>query len=198
MQNPEMPAAHWQAVHWKERYLSRYLIASICCCEMEDIVCRAAHDLRSPISNLKSLVYLMRHDFVDHGDGKLDLINMMDDLADQSLNVISETMVQVMTQNSQVVSGTIDLGAVCDDILVLLDPLRLHTVSYPRIELHVDGTAIQIILRNLVDNAFNHADGRAARVEISVSQIHWQKLHLQKHIVVDRQCRNIQLAPGDY
>ncbi|WP_299652104.1 PAS domain-containing sensor histidine kinase [uncultured Tateyamaria sp.] len=161
--------------------------------EVEDLVCLAAHDLRSPIGNMKSLAYLMRHDFVDHGDGKLELINMIDTLADKSLDVISETMAQVMAKSAPVKSGPFDFGGVCDDILVLLDPLREHSVSYPRITLDADYTAVQIIVRNLIDNAFKHADRDALRVEISVDQMNTRRLA----ICVRDHGPGFQQAPAD-
>lgn len=144
--------------------------------EVEDLVCLAAHDLRSPISNLKSLAYLMRNDFVDHGDGKMELIDMIDALADKSLNVISETMAHVMAKSPPVATGNFSFGEMCDDILVMLDPLRVHTVTYPRVTVDADSVAVQIIVRNLVDNAFKHAGESSVRVEVSVTQMNAQRL----------------------
>lgn len=146
--------------------------------EVEDMVCLAAHDLRSPIGNMKSLAYLMRHEFIDHGDGKLELIDMIDTLADKSLAVISETMAQVMAKSAPSVMADVDLGALCDDVLVLLDPLRTHSVSYPRARLEADLTALHIILRNLMDNAFKHAGPGAVHVDVSVHQVNPQRLSI--------------------
>lgn len=147
--------------------------------DVEDRVCLAAHDLRSPIGNLKSLAFLMRQDFVDHGDGKLELINMIDSLADKALDVISETMAQVMAQDAPALTGRFAFGETCDDILVLLDPLRAHSVSYPRVTLDADSTAIQIIMRNLIDNAFKHSGQDAARVDIALEQVNSQRLGIR-------------------
>ncbi|KIC51846.1 PAS domain-containing sensor histidine kinase [Tateyamaria sp. ANG-S1] len=161
--------------------------------EIEDLVCLAAHDLRSPISNLKSLAYLMRTDFVDHGDGKLELINMIDDLADKSLSIIAETMSHVMAKSAPPSFDTVDLGPVCDDIVVLLDPLRQHSVTYPRITVEADLTAVQIILRNLLDNAFKHAGDGAIRVDVAVSQVNARRLCLS----VRDHGRGFEAVPSD-
>ncbi|WP_299048586.1 PAS domain-containing sensor histidine kinase [uncultured Tateyamaria sp.] len=146
--------------------------------EVEEMVCLAAHDLRSPIGNMKSLAYLMRRDFVDHGDGKLELIDMIDSLADKSLAVISETMAQVMAKSAPSIMAEFDLGTLCDDVLVLLDPVRTHSVSYPRAVLNADVTALHIILRNLIDNAFKHAGTKTVRVKVSLSQVNAQRLRI--------------------
>ncbi len=146
--------------------------------EVEDLVCLCAHDLRSPISDLKSLAHLMRHDFVDHGDGKLELIDVIDDLADRSLSIISETMSQVMARAEQTSLRQIDLGAICDDIVVLLDPSRQHSVTYPRCVVEADLTAVQIILRNLIEHALKHSGADATRVDVGAEQVNARRLAL--------------------
>ncbi|MBY5934689.1 PAS domain-containing sensor histidine kinase [Tateyamaria omphalii] len=144
--------------------------------EVEDLVCLAAHDLRSPISNLKSLAYLMRNDFVDHGDGKVELIDMIDELADKSLGIISETMSQVMAKSAPACLRPVNLGAMCDDIVVLLDPLREHSIAYPRTTVEADFTAVQIILRNLIDNALKHSGAASVRVDVAVAAVNARRL----------------------
>ena len=147
--------------------------------EVEDLVCLAAHDLRSPIGNLKSLSNLLREDFVDHGDGKLELINLIDGIADQALAVISDVMARVIGRSAAPASIRFDFGAVCDDIVMLLDPLRTHSVSYPRIDIETDRVTVQIVLRNLIDNAFKYASSPTARVSIVVEEINAQRLAIE-------------------
>lgn len=147
--------------------------------EVEDLVCLAAHDLRSPIGNLKSLAFLMRKDFVDHGDGKIELINMIDAIADKSLSVVSDVMARIMARSAPVSSHRFDFGSVCDDIVVLLDPLRAHSVTYPRVLVEADHTAVQIVLRNLLDNALKYAGGPATRVDISVEEVNAQRFVIE-------------------
>ena len=144
--------------------------------EMEDLVCMAAHDLRSPIGNLKSLADVLRVDFVDHGDGKYQLIDMIDAIADKALLVVSDIMVQAMATNAPVRREVFDLSDVCDDILVLLDPMRGHSVSCPSMRIEADYTIVHIILRNLVDNAIKHVGGGPSRIEIDCVQMNAQRL----------------------
>ncbi|MEO0772730.1 MAG: ATP-binding protein [Pseudomonadota bacterium] len=125
---------------------------------------------------MKSLAFLMRKDFVDHGDGKMELIEMIDTLADKSLAVISETLAHVMARSTPSIMSEFDLGAMCDDVLVLLDPFRVHAVHYPRVLLNADVTAMHIILRNLIDNAFKHAGVDTVTVDVSVTQMNPQRL----------------------
>ncbi|WP_415401414.1 ATP-binding protein [Tateyamaria sp. SN3-11] len=144
--------------------------------EMEDMVCLAAHDLRSPIGNLKTLAEVMRRDFVDHGDGKLELVNMIDNIADKALNVVSGIMAQALTTSGPQCSQLFDFGELCDDVLVLLDPMRVHSAVYPRIEIDADYTVVHIILRNLIDNALKYAGRPEVQLQIEITQMNAQRL----------------------
>ncbi|WP_299286262.1 PAS domain-containing sensor histidine kinase [uncultured Tateyamaria sp.] len=144
--------------------------------EMQDLICMAAHDLRSPVGNLKSLADVMRIDFVDHGDGKAQLIDMIDALADQALEVISGIMLRAMAPDAQGHNRVFDLGGLCDDVLVLLDPQRTHSVSYERLLVDTDYAAVQIVLRNLIDNAFKHGPNTPRRVSVQVEEMNAQRL----------------------
>ncbi|WP_299138800.1 PAS domain-containing sensor histidine kinase [uncultured Tateyamaria sp.] len=144
--------------------------------EMEDLVCLAAHDLRSPIGNLKTLASVMRQDFVDHGDGKVQLIDMIDKIADKALSVVSDIMAQALAANAPDQTTTFDFGALCDDVMVLLDPMRSHSAEFPRVEVQADYTVVQIILRNLIDNAIKFSGKPSVHIQIGVTQMNAQRL----------------------
>ncbi|MEL6452869.1 MAG: ATP-binding protein [Pseudomonadota bacterium] len=144
--------------------------------EMEDLVCLAAHDLRSPVGNLKSLADVLRKDFVDHGDGKLQLIDMIDAIADKALGVVSKIMVQAMATGAPISGEVFDLRALCDDMLVLLDPMGAHKVTYPDVQIEADYTVVHIILRNLLDNAVKHSGTGSATVSVTLRQMNAQRL----------------------
>ena len=144
--------------------------------EMEDLVCMAAHDLRSPIANLKTLAELMREDFVDHGDGKAELIDMVEAISDKALAVVSNIMGQAMSTGTAISARAFDIGALCDDILVMLDPTGLHNVTYPRQSIEADFTVVHIILRNLIDNALKHSGRANARISIDMAPMNAERL----------------------
>ncbi len=144
--------------------------------EMEDLICFAAHDLRTPIGNLKSLAELMRADFVDHGDGKMDLIEMIETISDTALSVVGTIMSQAMGTSTPTSHERFDLGVLCEEIMTMLDPTRAHSLSYPCKNLEADSTAVHILLRNLVDNALKHCGRTSAQVVIEVSQVGAERL----------------------
>ena len=144
--------------------------------EMEDLVCMAAHDLRSPIANLKTLAELLREGFVDHGDGKAELIDMVEAISDKALAVVSNVMGQAMATGAANSARTFEIGALCDDIMVMLDPTGIHDVTYPRQSVEADFTVIHIILRNLIDNALKHSGRESARISIDVAPMNAERL----------------------
>jgi signal transduction histidine kinase len=170
-----MVGSYLDITHEQER-LQEHALSIAAAHEMEDLMCMAAHDLRSPIGNLKSLAEVFRKDFIDHGDGKKELINLIDVIADKTLSVISQIMVQAMATNEPESAEVFDLGALCDDILIMLDPMRQHNVTYPSVLVETDHTAVHIILRNLIDNACKHSMNENAQIEIEVDAMNPQRL----------------------
>ncbi|WP_420012752.1 sensor histidine kinase [Tateyamaria sp.] len=144
-------------------------ITSATVAEMEDFVSLAAHDLRSPIANVKTLADLIREDFVDMGDGKLEMLGMIEEISTRALALVSDVMALAAAANARSDLRNFDLRALCEDILVTLDPARLHVVTVPQLHLNADYIAIQIILRNLIDNALKHSKAERTALEISVT-----------------------------
>ncbi|MBC8130881.1 MAG: sensor histidine kinase, partial [Rhizobiaceae bacterium] len=61
-----------------------------------------------------------------------------------------------------------DFGHSVADIAALLDPLSKHFIHFNNIEIEGDALALQIVLRNLVDNAIRHSDRRELMIAIDV------------------------------
>lgn len=144
--------------------------------ELEDMVCMAAHDLRSPLGNLKTLADMMRKDFVDHGDGKSQLIDLIDSISESALSVVASIMGQAMGHGTDDTCAAFDLGEMCDDIMVLLDPIGTHSVSYPRVKIEADRTVVHIILRNLIDNAIKYSGQPSVKISIDMGAMNAERL----------------------
>lgn len=125
--------------------------------EIEDFVSLAAHDLRTPIMNVGMLANLLREDFEDHGDGKLELIDALEDLSTTALSLISDVLSHAQATSTRADITCFDFAAMVHEIISMLDPMSRcrHNVTAG----HVTGdrAATQIILRNLIDNALKHA-----------------------------------------
>lgn len=138
--------------------------------EREQFVTIAAHDLRAPMRNVAALAEMLLEDFVDHGDGKADLITMLEDVARKTMTLISDVLSHARATNpSENTASTFNFTALCRDICDVLDPQSLHRVTVTPAQLYTDRTALQIVLRNLLDNAIKHGGRDCLDLNIDVT-----------------------------
>ena len=159
-----------QDITMEKRLEQAHAITNALVDEMEDFVRFAAHDLRSPIANVKMLIDLLRDGFVDMGDGKYELMQMIEEIAEGALDLISNVLTQSMAVRTETLPTEFDFREMCDNIIATLDPARQHRVTLPEATVLGDYTAIQIIVRNLVDNAIKHAGLDEIALQIAVNQ----------------------------
>ena len=136
--------------------------------EMEDFVSFAAHDLRSPLANVRMLADLLRDGFVDMGDGKLELIQMIEEISTRALDLVTDVLSHTTAARSQAAPTVFDFRLMCENILVTLDPTGHHTVSVPDRTVEADTAALQIIMRNLFDNAIKYAGLAHIAIDVTV------------------------------
>ncbi|WP_417426314.1 PAS domain-containing sensor histidine kinase [Hoeflea sp.] len=128
----------------------------------------AAHDLRGPLRQIRLVTEIAEDGFIDQGDGKKELLTMIKDVAGRALEKVDEVLLHAQsfideTDNT----GEVDFAHLCADLIALLDPMSHFEVSYPTLILKTEPVALQLVLRNLMDNAFKHA---TFRVEIELEQ----------------------------
>lgn len=136
--------------------------------EMEQFVNLAAHDLRTPMRHVHQIADMLREDFEDLGDGKLQLIGLLEGIAEKAMRLIHDVLTHARTSDAVPEFGTFDLQAQVETLLEVLDPLQVHSVETEPLQLTCDRTAMTIVLRNLMDNAFKHADGRHIALRIGL------------------------------
>ncbi len=125
--------------------------------EIEDFVRFAAHDLRSPIANVKMLTDHLRDGFVDMGDGKVEIIDMIENISERALDLVSDVLVQTAAVQEEARPVQFEFSTMCENVLAMLDPARQHNVTMSDALVDADFAAVQIIVRNLVDNALKYA-----------------------------------------
>ena len=136
--------------------------------EMEQFVALAAHDLRAPLRNMATLAALMKEDFVDKGDGKAELLDMMENVAKKSMVLISDVLNHAGTTKIEDRRSNFDLSDLCQDIFDVLDPQQEHQFSCTFAEVSTDRTALQIALRNIIDNAIKFGGKVPLKIDIRV------------------------------
>lgn len=125
--------------------------------QMEQFVAMAAHDLNSPVNNVRTIAALLRDGFQDLGDGKIELLEMLEDIAVTSQKLISRILDYAQTSSIEPGERTVRLAGLANDIRAMLDPGLEHRLAVRNIVLATDDVALQIILQNLMDNAIKHS-----------------------------------------
>jgi signal transduction histidine kinase len=126
--------------------------------EVEQFIAMAAHDLRSPMRNVMDLADLLYDDFEDHGDGKLELIALLKETAEKSMDLISDVLSYATTLGPAAPNCVYNLTDLCQDLMIILDPQNQHTLICNDLNLIGEKSTMQIILRNLIDNALKHGN----------------------------------------
>jgi signal transduction histidine kinase len=139
--------------------------------EKTQFIAIAAHDLRAPMRNIAILAGMLRENLVDQEDRQIELINMIEKVAQTSMTLISDVLSNAEHPSSADKSSAIDLQAMCRDITNILDPRDDHDVSVPALHLQCDRKVLQIALRNMIENAFKHTEQSCVAIDINVSRI---------------------------
>jgi len=139
--------------------------------EMEDFITMAAHDLRTPMRNVHNIADMLRDGFEDLGDGKLGLIDLLEDVALKATSLISDVLAHAQATKAKEEIVTFDFEELCSELCDILDPLGGHKIKSANGHIHGDKTAFQIVIRNLLDNAFKHGGRDQLRLSIELSDL---------------------------
>jgi signal transduction histidine kinase len=139
--------------------------------ELQEFVYLAAHDLRSPMSSVQQMADLIRDDFVDLGDGKLQEIGMLETVATRALSLIDSVLQHAEVTSDNELIETFILADLCHPLLQLYDPSAQHTLVVNDCTIRADRKATEVIVRNLIDNAIKHNGSTPLRLEISATTL---------------------------
>jgi PAS domain S-box-containing protein len=120
-----------------------------------------AHDVRGPLKKIDTLIATILDDFDDLGDGKLEYVTMVGRVARQAVEYVEDILTHAKGLEMRA-SGirTVDISHICRDIAALTDPEARLDISAPHVSIECESTVLQLILRNLIENASRHAQGR--------------------------------------
>ena len=138
--------------------------------EMEQFVAMAAHDLRAPMRNIGMIADMLRDGFVDRGDGKLELIDMMEEVSSKTMILISDVLAHAHAVDILHSEVKFNFAALCRDLCDVLDPCGQHRLTYTQAYIFADRTAYQIGIRNLIDNAIKHGNREQMHIDITVQR----------------------------
>lgn len=138
--------------------------------EMEQFVAFAAHDLRAPMRNIAALAELLYDGFADSTDERLEMIRLIESIATQSMDLITEVLSHAQTVSSEKNETTFSFPALCHAIWSTLDPTKTHRFTAALSTLCADRTAMQIALRNLAENAIKHGGRDTLDIDVQVAK----------------------------
>lgn len=139
--------------------------------EVEEFVSVAAHDLRSPLTKIRAIAGLLKHGFQDLGDGKLELVEMLERVSIKSFELVAEVLSYAEAAGLDQEAVHFAFHELCSEIMSVLDPEGHHSLEREDIWLLADRTALQVVVRNLIDNAIKHADRSRVAIRTAVEQI---------------------------
>ena len=144
---------HGEIARARELRADAQMVAS----EVEAFISLAAHDLRAPMRQVRLLTEMLREDYGPVDPGQAMILEKLAGVAIKSSEMITDILSHAQAVSARGDPGEFPLGAVVADILLTLDPLRRHTVESAELDLVTDRTVLQVVLRNLFDNAFKHS-----------------------------------------
>ncbi|NNE81187.1 MAG: PAS domain-containing sensor histidine kinase [Silicimonas sp.] len=140
--------------------------------EREMFLGMATHDVRAPLRNIAHLCEELLVDYPDPGDGRNRLVRTIRAVSDRTLAMTEEILTAVQADSLQYApSSAVDLQPLCDLVFATLDPTGRHGLRSDPASLIVERPVLQIVLRNLVDNAIRHgASESALNIHVSVAE----------------------------
>jgi len=118
-----------------------------------------AQDMRGPFQTMVALIDMVMDGFVDLGDEKADQLALCSEIAQDAISSMSGILAtaQGLKVATQAVED-VDLGHITSDIAALLDPDQRLKIELPNAKVKTDRVAVQMVLRNLMENAVRYAD----------------------------------------
>ncbi|MDA8586888.1 HAMP domain-containing histidine kinase [Rhodobacteraceae bacterium] len=149
--------------------------------EREVFLGLAVHDARAPLRNIGYLCEELLVDFPELGDGRNKLVRRIRAVADRTLIMTDEVVTSVQAASLQSTTATdVDLQPLCDLIFVTLDPNGRHRLMARGAAINVERPVLQVVLRNLIDNAISHGGrSEALTIEVSVAETSDGQLSVQ-------------------
>jgi signal transduction histidine kinase len=148
--------------------------------ELDRFVYSASHDLRSPLTSVLGLLYLLRNEIKEKD--AMHYVDLMEESILKLDNIIRDIVAYSRNNRTQVQLETVELSEVVRDISTGLRYLETDEVALKDVievkksaALISDRSRIQIILNNLISNAikYRHA-ARKPKIQITCEHLNSQ------------------------
>ena len=139
--------------------------------EIESYMAHSAHELQTPILDLSTLSKELKANFQDLGDGKLQLLDKVEGLCNNTLELINQVL-----QRSRAINAAVDMPnryefkALCSEVFYLYDPLGRHELVVDNAWINADARTMQLAMATLFENAITHNPTLSLTLSASINQ----------------------------
>jgi len=135
--------------------------------ERQEFIYLAAHDLRGPMKKVRMLANILREDFKDMGDGKMEVIDMLEKVSSESIDMVKRVLDHAEISEMEETVEQVSLPEICKAILTTLDPDQKHKSQIDDCSIYGDRLLLNTVLRNLIENAIKHNANKSVLITVS-------------------------------
>jgi signal transduction histidine kinase len=128
-----------------------------------------AHDLKSPLTGMISLVELLLEDErLAVLEGVPEYLNLLSDAAMQSSEMIDNLLQQSKVADAKVVGEVVDTASLVSEVIKLLFTTRpAETIVHEMLPVfHTNKIKLQHVFHNLISNAIKYNDKQTLKIEV--------------------------------
>lgn len=125
--------------------------------EKEDFINISATDFHMPMQQLKQISELLRQGFKDLGDGKLELIGVLEELCEDSTQILGKILNHANARRRRGQAIEFDFSELVRQVAGLLDPTGDKEIECHPTTIRADLMATHVALRHLVEYAIRQA-----------------------------------------
>lgn len=150
--------------------LTKALSAQVTACnDIRAFASNAMLDTQGPMRAILAWLDILRDGFVDLGDGKLDEMDRVQQLAIDAIVGMDDVLhSEGFLQQGPAARSVVKLDHMCRDIAALVDPNHRINMQLPAQVLEGDWAVIQIVLRSFIEQAAKRA---IKSVSVQVDQV---------------------------
>lgn len=158
--------------------------------ELDHIVYRTSHDMRSPVASILGLLHLMEHEYAQN-QGVMKHLKLIDQLVQRLDHIIHEIIAYRKSAIQGTESAPVDVADLCHNLLDTMEQMdgsqhvkkTVQWQSYHQKPIvQSDALRLDIILNNLLSNAVKYADHSKAQPFVKIQfdiQPHVFRLQVQ-------------------
>jgi len=139
--------------------------------EMESFMAHSAHELEAPIRDLSALSKELQSNFRDLGDGKLQLLDKVEGLSNNTLKLINQVLERSRAINTAVDKpSSYDFKTLCSEVMYLYDPKSRHELVVDSVWVNGESQTMQLAIATLFENAMAHNASQSLKLSVSIEQ----------------------------